>query len=179
MNTIAGVPHMRRTIGIVTLAAALLLSLAAAAGAGLFAIVTFDEVPSSFEAGTAHQLSYSIMSPSKDPIEFGATSLRFHGPQGETLVFAAAAVSKGEWTADVILPAAGEWRWEVTVDNHVLQSLGTLSVEPASPGQASSSLLTSLRIGLPVAVFLALLLLVGQILPRVRTERPAPVTDVV
>ncbi|HVR78189.1 MAG TPA: hypothetical protein VMS99_07315 [Acidimicrobiia bacterium] len=170
---------MRRTIDIVTLAAALLWCLAAAAGAGMIAIVTFDEVPSSFEAGTTYQLGYSIMAPSQDPIEFGATSLRFHGREGETLVFAGAAVSKGEWTADVILPAAGEWRWEVTVDNHVLQSLGTLSVEPSSPGQASASLLTSLRIGLPVAALLALLLLIGQILPRVRIERPAQVTDVV
>jgi hypothetical protein len=55
--------------------------------------------------------------------------------------------------------------------------MGTISVAPAD---GMIGLLTSLRVGLPIATLLAVILLIVQLTPVKRLERrPLPVTDVV
>jgi hypothetical protein len=170
---------MKRTVRILTITAVLVLTTAATAMAGNISVVSFQEVPPDFQAGTGYRLDYSILAHGTEPMEVGQTAIRFHGPDGEILTFAGLSTSKGRWSADVSIPEAGEWRWEVTAGTLVMQELGTLTVGSA-PIVTTSSLLTSLRIGLPIATLLALVLLVGQLLPRARTEhRPTPATDVV
>jgi hypothetical protein len=111
-------------------------------------------------------------------MQVGHSSLRFHGPGGETITFPAQSTTKGQWTAEVTLPSAGEWQWEVLTGSQVLQTLGTLSVEPAAD-VIPAGLMDSLRVGLPIATLLALILLVTEIRSRTRRERqPAPVADV-
>lgn len=170
---------MKRLIRILIPTTLLVLSMAPAAFAGNITVVSFAEMPSDFEAGTPYTLDYSILAHGKEPMETGPTSLRFHGPDGETLMFPATSIGKGQWTAEVTLPAAGEWRWEVVAGTQVLQTLGTLPVLPA-PAAPSTGLMTWLRIGLPIATLLALVLLVDQLRPRAGIERqPSPATDVV
>lgn len=171
---------MRRTLRILTITAVLVVTMASTAIAGNISVVSFEEVPPNFEAGTSYLLDYSILAHGTEPMELGQTAIRFHGPDGENLTFVGVSMGKGQWTADVTLPEAGEWRWEVTVGTQVMQELGTLTVSSAPAVAAPSSLLTSLRMGLPIATVLALVLLVGLLLPRARTEqRPKPATDVV
>jgi hypothetical protein len=171
---------MRRTLRILTMTAMLVVTIASTAIAGNIAVVSFDDVPPDFQAGTNYRLDYSILAHGTEPIELVETAVRFHGPDGETLTFPAKSTSKGQWTVDVTLPEAGEWRWEVIAGTQVMQQLGTLTVESTPVAAAPSSLLTSLRIGLPIVTLLALVLLASQLLPRARTvRRPTPTTDVV
>jgi hypothetical protein len=178
MTTIRG-DHMKRLTRLLIPTTLLVLSLTPAALAGSVAVVTFAELPSDFDAGTPYTLDYSILAHGVEPMPFSETSLRFLGPNGEELTFPAASSGNGGWTAEVTLPEAGEWQWEVVTGTQVVQTLGTLPVLPA-PAAVPSGLINSLRIGLPIATLLALVLLVDQIRNRPRTERqPSAATDAV
>jgi hypothetical protein len=156
----------------------LILVLAAPALAGNVTVVNFSEVPADFEAATPYRLDYSILGHGVEPMEIGHSALRFHGPGGETVIFPGESTAKGQWTAEVTLPSAGEWRWEVLAGSEVLQALGSLSVQPA-PDTIPAGLMDSLRVGLPIATLLALVLLVFEIRSRARADRqPAPAADV-
>jgi hypothetical protein len=169
---------MRRLIRLVIPTTAILISMATPALGGNVTVVNFAEVPTDFEAGTSYRLDYSILGHGVEPIDVGHSTLQFHGPGGETVIFPAESTAKGQWTAEVTLPSAGEWRWEVLAGTQVLQTLGTLTVEPA-PNAIPAGLIDSLQVGLPIATLLALLLLVTEIRSRARKERqPGPVADV-
>ncbi len=166
---------MKRLIRILAPTALLVLSLASAALAGSVAVVTFAELPPEFDAGTSYTLDYSILAHGKEPMPLGATSLRFQGPGGETLTFPATSSEPGQWTAEVTFPAAGEWRWEVVSGDQIVQTLGTLPVLPA-PTAVPAGLMDSLRVGLPIATLLALVLLVFEIRSRPRAEKKVAAT---
>jgi hypothetical protein len=122
-------------------------------------------------------VSFSILAHGKEPIDAGPTSVRFQGPDDETLRFDARYTGEGRYTAQVTLPSSGEWQWAVATGEYIRQDLGTISVAPADglPG-----LLTFLRVGLPIATLLAAILLIVQMAPVIRIRRgPAPATDVV
>jgi hypothetical protein len=169
---------MKRRIRLVIPATLILMTIAAPALGGGVTVVNFAEVPPDFEAGTPYRLDYSILGHGVEPMDVGHSTLQFHGPGGETVIFPAESTAKGQWTAEVTLPSAGEWRWEVLAGTEVLQTLGTLSVEPA-PAGIPVGLMDFLRVGLPIATLLALILLVHEIRSRPRRERqPARVADV-
>lgn len=168
---------MRRTIRILTIIAVLVVTTGATALAGNITVVSFEEVPTEFQAGTTQPVSFSILSHGEEPIDAGPTSVRFQGPDGATHNFDARYDGEGLYTAEVTLPSSGQWEWAVATDEYIRQDMGTISVAPADgvPG-----LLTSLRVGLPIATLLAVILLIIQLSPRKRLERrPVPVTDVV
>lgn len=165
---------MRRTIRILTITAVLVMTTGATALAGAIPVVTFDEVPTELQAGTRHPVSFSILSHGNE-LDAGPTSLRFHGPDGETLTFDARYDGEGRYTAEVILPSSGQWQWAVAAGDFVRRDLGTISVAPAD---GVTALLTFLRVGLPIATLLAVILLIVQLTPVMRLERrPLPVTD--
>jgi hypothetical protein len=169
---------MRRLIRLAVPATLLVLAVAAPAYGGGVTVVNFAEIPPDFEAGTPYRLDYSILGHGVEPMDVGHSTLQFHGPGGETVIVPAESTAKGQWTAEVTLPSAGEWRWEVLAGTEVLQTLGTLTVEPA-PAAIPAGLMDSLRVGLPIATLLALILLITEIRSRTRKERqPAPVADV-
>ena len=170
---------MKRLTRVLIPTTLLVLSMAPAAIAGSVAVVTFAELPSDIDAGTPYTLDYSILAHGVEPMPFSDTALHFQGPSGQDLTFPAASSGNGRWTAEVTLPEAGEWRWEVLTGAQVVQELGTLSVLPA-PAAVPTALINSLRIGLPIATLLALVLLLDQIRTRPRTERqPSTATDAV
>jgi len=170
---------MKRLTRVLIPTTLLVLSLAPAALGGSVAVVTFAELPSDFGAGTPYTLDYSILAHGTEPMQLSDSSLHFQGPNGEDLSFPATSTEKGQWTAEVTLPEAGEWRWEVVSGDQVVQTLGTLPVLPA-PAAIPTGLINSLRIALPIATLLALVLLVDQIRTRPRTERqPSAATDAV
>ncbi|HWL48611.1 MAG TPA: hypothetical protein VNT92_01945 [Acidimicrobiia bacterium] len=170
---------MKRLTRVLIPTTLLALSLAPAALGGSVAVVTFAELPSDFDAGTPYTLDYSILAHGTEPMQLSDSSLHFQGPNGEDLSFPATSTEKGQWTAEVTLPEAGEWRWEVVSGDQVVQTLGTLPVLPAAAA-IPTGLINSLRIALPIATLLALVLLVDQIRTRPRTERqPSAATDAV
>ncbi|HEX2405155.1 MAG TPA: hypothetical protein VHM29_10685 [Acidimicrobiia bacterium] len=170
---------MKRLIRLLIPTSLLVLMLAPTALAGSVTVVTFAELPSDFDAGTPYTLDYSILAHGTEPMPFSETSLHFRGPNGEDLTFPAESTGNGQWTAEVTLPEAGEWQWEVLAGDQVVQPLGTLPVHPA-PAAVPAGLINSLRIALPIATLLALVLLVDQIRTRPRTERqPSAATDAV
>jgi hypothetical protein len=169
--------HMRRTLRILTVTAVLVMTTGATALAGAISVVTFDEVPTEFQAGTTHTVSFSILAHGKEPIDAGPTSVRFQGPDDETLTFDARYDGEGRYTAEVTLPSSGQWRWAVATDEFIRQDLGTISVA-AADGMAG--LLASLRVGLTIATLLAVTLLIIQLIPVIRIQKgPAPAADVV
>jgi hypothetical protein len=178
MTTIRG-DHMKRLTRVLIPTTLLLLSLAPAALAGSVAVVTFAELPSDFDAGTPYTLDYSILAHGTEPMQLSDSSLHFQGPNGEDLTFPAESSGSGQWTAEVTLPEAGEWQWEVVSGDQIVQTLGTLPVLPSS-APVPTGLINTLRIALPIATLLALVLLVDQIRTRPRTERqPSAATDAV
>jgi len=168
---------MRRTFRILTIIAVLVMTTGATALAGNITVVTLDEVPTELQAGTAQPVSFSILSHGKERIDAGPASLRFQGPDGETLTFDARYTGEGRYTAEVTLPGSGPWQWAVATGDYIRQDLGTISVAPAD---GMPRLLTSLRVGLPIATLLAVILLVLQLSSVNRLQRRSvPVTDVV
>ena len=161
---------MKRLTRVLIPTTLLVLSLAPAALAGSVAVVTFAELPSDFDAGTPYELDYSILAHGTEPMPFSDTALHFQGPSGQDLTFPASSAGNGRWTAEVTLPEAGEWRWEVVAGDQIVQPLGTLPVLSASTPVPTGPINT-LRIALPIAALLALVLLVDQIRNRPRTER--------
>ena len=161
---------MKRLTRVLIPTTLLVLSLAPAALAGSVAVVTFAELPSDFDAGTPYELDYSILAHGTEPIPFSDTALHFQGPSGQDLTFPASSSGNGRWTAEVTLPEAGEWRWEVVAGDQIVQTLGTLPVL-SPPAAVPTGLVNTLRIALPIAALLALVLLVDQIRNRPRTER--------
>jgi len=165
------------TLRILTAATVLVMVTGATALAGNIFVVSFDEVPTEFQAGTTHTVSFSILSHGKEPIDAGPTSLRFIGSGDETLTFDARYDGDGRYTAVVTLPSSGKWRWAVTAGEYTRQDMGTISVAPAD---GVAGLLASLRVGLPIATLLALILLVVQLTPVERIRKgQAPAADAV
>jgi hypothetical protein len=169
--------HMRHTLRILTIIAVLVMTTGATALAGSITVVSFDEVPTEFQAGTAHTVSFSILSHGKEPIDAGPTSVRFQGPDGQTLTFDARYDGEGRYTAEVTLPSSGQWQWAVATGEYIRQDLGTIS---AASADGLPALLASLRVGLPIATLLAVILLIVQVTPVIRIRKgPAPAVDVV
>jgi hypothetical protein len=153
--------------------------MASVAAAGMITVVTFDEIPSELEAGETYTFGYSFMAHGEEPMDIGGTSLRFHGPDGQVLSFTGVTIEKGRVTADVVIPEAGDWRWEVVSGDHVFRDLGSLPVGAASGPVSPSSLLTALRIVLPIAASLAIMALLTQVGRPRRTPIPSRTADVV
>ena len=136
---------MKRLTRVLIPTTLLVLSLAPAALAGSVAVVTFAELPSDFDAGTPYTLDYSILAHGTEPMQLSDSSLHFQGPNGEDLTFPATPSGSGQWTAEVTLPEAGEWQWEVVSGDQIVQTLGTLPVLPA-PTPVPTGLINTLRI---------------------------------
>lgn len=172
---------MKRTFCILAIAAGLVGSLAATAMAGRWAVATFDETPATLEVGTAYTLGYTIRAHGVTPIDAGATEIRFLS-DGETLVFAGVPTDKlGHYTAEVTVPATGEWRWEVTLGGQVIQDLGTIPVSgvPEAATTVPAAATTDvLRIVLPLATLLSAGLALFQLRPSEispsRAHAPSP-----
>lgn len=167
---------MNRLIRTTLATAMLVLSLASVAAAGMMPVVSFTGVPSEFDQGTPYQLDFTVMAHGVEPIELAGTMVRFQGPNGEVVTFPGETIGPGMWTVEVTLPVEGEWRMDVLTEGQVLQSFGTVSVAAPASGPGP---LGSLRIALPIATLLAVLVLVAQVLALVRVARGrAPVSDV-
>jgi hypothetical protein len=168
---------MRRiTLGAIAAFTLVVLSVSSALAGG-WAVSTLDPLPAVLEPGQTYRVGYTIRQHGVEPVDLarfrGSTEivawtpdmsqhLRFPGrPDG----------APGHYVAEVRLPTAGKWSWEVTQNPFASQPLGEIAVQapapaPASvaaapaPAKASSPLpafVTPLLVGSAVALLGALL----------------------
>jgi hypothetical protein len=165
----------------------LLLTWAAPALAGGFAVTTLDAVPADIQAGQTYRIGYTVRQHGVRPVPDARTSIRLEGPDGQKLSFAGLPEgATGHYVAEVRVPAAGTWRWEVDQSPFPPQPLGTIEVRPApaaSQANAAAQVATPsvalgvLRVALPVAALGAATLFVTRALALARGGRRATAAD--
>ena len=158
-----------------TLIAIALLSLTqvGTAVAGGWAITVIDDAPAEFEANTTYEIQYTILQHGKTPAEVESTSITFiPADSGKALTFPGEpAGTRGTYLAEVTLPEAGSWSWEVMQGWFGVQALGTITVDHDQGSAELTTMDHALRVGLPLATLIAFALFAVQVLAY-RTRRP-------
>lgn len=145
---------MRKVI--TALATAAILAIPSTALAGGWAVTSFENLPSEFEAGTTYTLDYVILQHGKTPAESGASFVMLRDFDGDqSLRFDAVNHGDGTYTVEITLPVEGSWQWEVTSEVWGTQELGALEV--AAPGTVASGfgIVGVLKVILPLATLIA------------------------
>jgi hypothetical protein len=126
---------MPRRLITVLIAAITLLALSVPALAKEGAVTKFDSLPTDWHAGQTYALGYTIRMDGTQPYQADRTEIIANSLDGKTsLVFPGVTdkSSPGHYTANVMFPAAGTYRWKVTQGSFFpAYDLGTLSVLPA------------------------------------------------
>lgn len=162
---------------IATLIAIALLSLTqvGTSVAGGWAITVFDDTPTEFEANTTYEIQYTILQHGKTPANVESTSITFvPADSGEALTFPGEPTgTPGTYLAEVTLPEAGSWSWEVLQGWFGVQDLGTITVDHDQGSAQLTTIDRALRIGLPLATLIAFALFAAQVLAyRARRTEP-------
>ena len=148
-----------------------LLAVPLAASAGGWALTSFDELPTSFEAGETYELSYTILQHGQSPVDVFSTSVFITDSAGNVTEFEAIRTgSVGHYTVEVTFPEGGTFSWSVSQGDFAPHDLGSISVT----GSVASSTASMSRFLLPVAFALVVGLLGVQIVALIR-RRPQPV----
>ena len=109
------------------------LLLATPVGAGGWATVTLDQLPSELRAGATHTLGYTILQHGVTPFAGSRSVIRARSASGQTLTFPARPQgAPGHYLVDVTFPTAGTWTWEVVPEPFAPQPLGSIIVTRAS-----------------------------------------------
>ncbi len=149
----------------------ILLAIPLAASAGGWALTSFDELPTSFEAGETYELSYTILQHGQTPVDVFQTSVFVTDSNGNVTEFEAARTdSIGRYTVEVTFPAAGTFTWNVSQGDFAPHDLGSISVTEAAASTTSSIG----RFLLPAAFALVVALLGVQVFALIR-KRPQAV----
>ena len=158
-------------IRLLTLLIVALLAIPGSAQAGGWALTSFDEMPTSFEAGETYELSYTILQHGQTPVDAGSSSVFVTDATGNTTEFRATKGSDiGTYTVQVTFPESGTFTWQVSQGGFGPHDLGSIGVAAAaaSPSASAGGLL------LPAAFALVIALLGVQIFALVR-KRPRTV----
>ena len=150
---------IRRRIAVSAMLAIFAIPLAASAGG--WALASFDDVPSGFEAGANYDLEYTILQHGETPVDVGASQVRLVDPIGKAVVFdATPAGEPGRYAVSIEFASAGTWEWEVTMGMFGAHPMGSIHVTPAAP--TSSGIAPALRWLLPAALVVVSALLAAQ-----------------
>lgn len=140
------------------------------AQAGGWALASFDELPTDFEAGRSYDLSYTILQHGSTPVDVGTSVVRITDSQGSVTEFEATGTGDvGRYLVTVTFPTAGSFHWEVTQGDFESHQLGTVNVTGAVAAVAGSAGI--LRWLLPAALVLVIGLIVVQVATIVRNRR--------
>jgi hypothetical protein len=134
---------MSRRLVTVILAALALLAMSVPALAKEGAVTKFDSLPTDWHAGQTYALGYTIRMDGVQPYQADRTEIIANSIDGKTSLTFPGVTDKsnpGHYTANVMFPAAGTYRWKVTQGSFFpAHDLGTLSVLPAVVGTGTSS----------------------------------------
>jgi YtkA-like len=162
---------------VLTVAAAIVLAVAATASAGGWATAGVSALPSDPTAGSTWDAKITILQHGRTPLVGVQPTISLVGSGGERKTFAAKATDEpGVYLAKVKFPAAGSWSYEVydgftQYGGAQTHTFSTISVGPGSGGSGFDlpSLPVSAAILLGVAAAIALALGMRRARPR-----PAP-----
>jgi hypothetical protein len=171
---------MRRLMIVVAIAALAVLA-SAPANAGGWAVGTLDRIYEDLHVGETTAVGYTIRQHGQTLVDVDETAIRMWSETGEVLEFPGRSAGKvGSYVADVTVPSAGGWTWELEMGWFGPQPLGTItvldvgmSVAPAAVPAASTSHDDSSpwrRVGLPVLAGVACALFVAQLLTLRRRD---------
>ncbi|MGH8924175.1 MAG: hypothetical protein ACRDWA_05995 [Acidimicrobiia bacterium] len=152
-----------------------LLAIPVSALAGGWALTSFDELPSEFEAGASYDLTYTVLQHGVNPVDVGQSEVRVIGADREVTTFAAARLSeRGRYQVTVTFPESGLWTWEVSQGDFGTHPMGPISV---SPGAAAALMSSPLAWLLPLALAITIGLIAVQIVTLTRQRRrPQPIS---
>ena len=147
-----------------------LLALPGWALAGGWALTSFDELPSDFEAGASYDLTYTILQHGVNPVDVGQSEVRVIDGNGDVMTFGATRLpERGRYQVTVTFPQSGLWTWEVTQGDFGTHPMGPISVSPGmTAAAAADSLLAWL---LPLALAISIGLVAVQIVNLTRQRR--------
>ena len=161
---------MARVRMLMVLAVAL-LAIPSWAIAGGWALTSFDELPTKFEAGASYDLTYTVLQHGVNPVDVGQSEVRVTGGDGSITTFIAARLpERGRYQVTVTFPESGLWTWEVTQGDFGTHPMGPISVSPSAIAAGGSSPLARL---LPLALAITIGLIAVQIMNLSRQRRQA------
>ena len=149
------------------------MSIPASALAGGWAMASFDDVPTEFQAGSTYDLEYTILQHGRTPVDVGTSQVRIIASDGTvTAIDAVALEETGRYAVSITFPESGSWQWEVTQGDFAAQEMGKIEVSAAATGAAAGSVLRWL-LPLALALVIGLGIVQGRDLARVgRLGRP-------
>jgi len=127
---------MLKRLRVLVVTAIMVFALGGTALAGGWALTVVNDPPQEFEAGTEHQITYTILQHGRTGATVDDTSLDFFHPTlKEMLSFPGEPTGNpGEYVASVTLPTAGSWGWEVDQGWFGVQELGSIDVLDTTRG---------------------------------------------
>ncbi len=156
-------------IRIVLVLSVALLALPGWALAGGWALTSFDELPSDFEAGGSYDLTYTVLQHGVNPVDVGQSEVRLIDGNGDVMTFGATRLpERGRYQVTVTFPESGLWTWEVTQGDFGTHPMGPISVRSGTTVAAAVSPLSWL---LPTALAITIGLVAVQIVDLTRQRR--------
>src|SRR4051794_7890797 len=141
-----GTATVRRALAataVVAVAAALALALSGVAAAGGFATVGLSSLPDGTAPGKPWHVTLTILQHGRTPLPNLRPTVRIRSADGKTTrTFAARPADKaGVYTADVVFPAAGRWRYSINDNFSQVHSFAPVAIgrSQAGPGPRSPS----------------------------------------
>jgi hypothetical protein len=127
---------MLKRLRVLTVTAVMVFALGGTALAGGWALTVVNDAPQEFEAGTEHQITYTILQHGRSGANVESTSLDFFHPRFKGLLSfpGEPTGNPGEYVAAVTLPTAGSWSWEVNQGWFGVQELGSIDVLTPTTG---------------------------------------------
>lgn len=164
---------MKRFVTVMALVMALFVP-AGMVAAGGWAVASFETTPTGFTAGQTQHVEYRILQHGVRPADVGTTEIRFFDKSGEFTAFAGESTGEvGHYVAEITMPEAGTYRWEVTTGYFPAQDLGTIDVGPAVAAARGPDHLEWMRIVFPIAAAVS----AGALILHMLTLRRRPVLD--
>lgn len=160
----------RHRIALVSMLALMVIPMAASAGG--WAMASFDQVPSEFEAGVTYDLQYTILQHGETPVDVGDSQVLIVDPAGSITAFDAVPLGQpGRYSVSITFPESGSWQWEVTMGEFAPHPMGSIDVREASNKSTGAESLA--RSMLPVALLLVFGLIAIQVIEMGKERRIA------
>jgi hypothetical protein len=104
--------QMVRFVGVLVLMLAVLMPTVTQAGG--WSVIALDAVPTNIQAGVPFEVGFTVLQHGKTPVAGLQPEITFVNTAGERVQVIAEAQGRiGHYLANITLPAAGEWNWEV------------------------------------------------------------------
>jgi hypothetical protein len=123
--------------------ALLLVLIPASVHAGGWSVVTLDKTPAEVKAGTAFTIGFSVLQHGETPVDGLTPKITFTSATGTHETFTARGDGvTGHYVADVTLPNAGTWTWEIEAFGppSVMSPLQVLAAPAPAPAPASPAI---------------------------------------